>query len=290
MPDILKADVLDALIGQPVPPALSTTSDMPVVEKVEPEDLIGSETDEAAEQVDESEGKKSKGGFQRRIDELTRARKEAEAVAERERARADEAFRLAQSLAPKTTEQPAKQEQEDPEPMRDAYDDPEKYIEDKSAWIARKEVRQSEARRAQEAAERQNKARVDSLRDQMLVKVEKAKEKYPDFETVALKSDVPLSQPMAYYIATEADGTDVQYHLAKNPDLCKQIAALEPVQQVVRLAKLSIELSAPKPNTSSAPEPIVPLRGGRGAGTVSDAEPGMNEYAERRNAQLRGKR
>jgi hypothetical protein len=57
---------------------------------------------------------------------------------------------------------------------------------------------------------------------------------------------------------------DIVYHLAKNPEEAKRIAALPAYAQAKEIGKLEDRLSAKKPiKVSNAPEPIKPVDGGK---------------------------
>lgn len=88
-------------------------------------------------------------------------------------------------------------------------------------------------------------------------KLKPAFEKYPDFKEVALSDDVPISQPMAAYIASRATGGDVAYFLGQNIDEAARISSLHPIDQVLALRDLETKLTA-TPAPTRTPAPIVP--------------------------------
>lgn len=87
-----------------------------------------------------------------------------------------------------------------------------------------------------------------------------AESKYPDFKEVALADEVPITQPMAAFIATRDTGGDVAYYLGSNLDEAHRISRLSPVDQVLALRDLETKLSA-APTPTKTPPPIVPNAG-----------------------------
>jgi hypothetical protein len=321
MPDVVveKQTTLDLLDLKT--PALSATSDIPIVEtkpdasppkeekkeetappaeekepaaEAKPEESAPSETpDDAAA---EPEPKKAKG-VQKRIDELTRQRED-----ERRRAEAAEA-RLDRALAAleKGTGVPAKDskqaiETEDPEPQKPVKDanDPEsydraleEYVTARSSWIARREVKASLAEEEKKRQDEETAKQYKSLQESYKSKVEKVKEKYPDYETVAESPDVQVSMPMANAIFHSDEGPEIAYYLGKNPAEAERISKLVPQLQLVELGKIVARLNMPvatKP-VSAAPTPGKPIKASSET-TLSPEEESMEAYATRRKKEL----
>ena len=261
MPDVKIETPVTLDLLEDKSPALSATSDMPVIETkpdatpAEPkaEEVVeaapegAEETEEPA--APETEAKPSENaprkpakGVQKRLDELTRARHEAEARAESERA---EKLRLLAMLEKQAA--PAETQQTEPElirPTRAQFGDEasyesalEEYISEKSARIASakaEEVMRQKAedeRKAQEAQER------ESVRQTYASRVEKAKEKYADYAEVAESPNVSISANMAHAIVHSEEGPEVAYFLGKNPAEAERISKLSPALQLVELGK-----------------------------------------------------
>jgi hypothetical protein len=314
MPEVVveqpkQIDLLDTKL-----PALSSTSDMPVIETKpdasppkeeakpetppevkEPAAEVKPEESAPSEQPDDSaaepEPKKAKG-VQKRIDELTRQRED-----ERRRAEAAEA-RLDRALA--ALEKPVKEKvvsSEDPEPQKPVFDpnNPdastvalEQYVQDRSAWIARREVKatlaEEEKKRADERLADENKRVQESFK----TRVEKAKEKYPDYSEKAESPDVQVSIVMASAIAHSEDGPELAYFLGNNPAEASRISKLVPQLQLVELGKISARLNAPVEKTkpvSAAPSPGKPTKPSSET-VVSPEEESMEAYASRRRKEM----
>lgn len=221
---------------------------------------------EADGDVSEEEGEgKPRGGFQRRIAELTRARRDAEREAARKAAEADYFREMALRS---TRQEPDTQAEPEapaaPEPVKTLaefnYDEAQytAYLRQQIAADARKAaaelIRQD---REREASER----KVQTFRQ----RVEDFKKSAPDFEDLVLSNrSLPITEGMAAVIQDSEDGPAVAYHLGKHPEEASRIARLDPVSAARELGKIEARLAfereqvrkpAPKPPVSQAPPP-----------------------------------
>ena len=236
-------------------PALSSTTDVPVVETkpdsvaVEPVEAEPTEPEVEAEEAeqpgesatpatDEDSGQPAGDkprGVGKALAELRQQRKEAE-----ERARiADE--RLTQALAalekvsakavdvpgvdPQAAEsgpaRPARSDYPSTELWEEALID---YADQKATWSARKEIRAAQEQAQQEAESRVQEEQQRVSREAYQARIAKVTERYPDFKEVAETPDVQVSMPMVHEIINSENGPDLQYYLGKNPDEAKRIA------------------------------------------------------------------
>lgn len=107
-------------------------------------------------------------------------------------------------------------------------------------------------------------------------KVEEGKKLFDDFDEVVVKGvdegRFPLSRTVALLMVDSEVGAQVAYHLAKNPDEAKAIAALPDAQQAARFGALEVKFLAetraspepkqdPQRKTPQAPAPIEQPRG-----------------------------
>lgn len=327
MPDVaiekkVTLDILDLKS-----PALSATSDMPVIEtkpdaspkeskEVPPAEEKPAPTAEVpegtkpaesapAEQPDdptaEPEPKKAKG-VQKRIDELTRQREDERRRAEAAEARLDRALAALEKntgVSAKDTKQIL--DESDPEPVKptkdpnnpEAYDDAlERYILEKSSWITRREVKASLAEVEKSRKDEELASHIKTMQDSYKSKVEKAREKYADYSEIAESPDVMVSPIMAQGIFSMDDGPEIAYHLGKNPAEAERISKLPPQVQLMELGKISARLATPpqeKPKISSAPKPGTPIKPTPEA-KVSVEEESMEVYAARRKKELAAER
>lgn len=312
MPDVVvevpkQIDLLDT--GSP---SLSATSDMPVVETkpdASPEPKK-EETAPSAEQKEivaapkaeesappetpddaaaEPEPKKAKG-VQKRIDELTRQREDERRRAEAAEARLDRALSALErpKLEVKDDDQEPQKPQRDPNDP-ESYDGAlEKYVTDRASWIAKREVKASIASEDKKRTDERLAQEMAQAREAYKARVEKAREKFPDYAEVAESPDVQVSPHMANAIFYSEDGPEIAHFLGKNPAEAERISKLVPQLQLVELGRISQRLSNPPTPTksvSAAPAPGKPIKASSEASKSADEE-SMEEYASRRKKQL----
>lgn len=305
-------------------PALSTTSDMPVVkkavEKEEKEELLKEEKpkeqledkpevkDEQAEKLgskeeepEKAEKKDETPAWQKR--EITKARnrqREAESRASTLEERLDKAL----TALEKAAREPPKIEAE-PRPERSKYDDPDKYESDLVAWSARTAAKVTQAqiekntqeREQSETRAKQDKAQAEQqkeLSDAWGKAVTVGEEKYPDYHEVAEARNVPITPAMAFSIMQEnldsGRGFEIAYYLGKHPEQAKQIASLPEHRQSIAIGRLAERLEEKPEKVSKAPPPPKPVGSKSAARSTPREEKSMEEYAKERNAQIRAER
>ena len=284
---VIRADILD--ITGAKPPALSSTSDMPVVETipdasprpvVEAVDDVSAAPDPAAtdagkttdlesatELTEEETGapdgepKKQSRGVQKKLDELRLAAETAKREAQSER---EERLRLLTMLERQSGPEPdaTATEAEDtaPEtPRRADYPDDDdwddallEYSNLSANHIAKREIKRTiEAERTRADAESAARAQ-EQVRVQYNERVAAAVEKHPDFHEVAERPDVVVSMAVAHAIMHSDQGTDIQYYLGSNPEEAKRIMRLPPPLQLVEIGKLTSGFTAPAPVAETA--------------------------------------
>lgn len=289
MPEIVKELKLD-LLDTSKSPALSTTSDIPVIEtkpdasnegkppatpaapsakaedKTQPESATGPEEEPSASDQPE---KKPARGVQKRLDQLTSEREEQRKLYEAERAEKQRLLALleegkkAPPPEPKP-EAPAEPVQE-PEPQRpkradftdpDAYDAAlDKYIDERAAFVSRQEVvKDRTEREAKARADAEAKAR-QSVLEAHNSRVTKAQEKYADWKDVAEAPDVDVSMAVASAILTHEQGPDIQYWLGQNKAEAARIFKLPVAAQLVEIGIVAHQLRAPAATPTPAPAP-----------------------------------
>lgn len=274
-------------------PAVQPAAEAPPVEKT-PEQLEAEKktADEAAEkEAEEAEEQavKKKPWFQRRIDEVTKARREAEARADRLERMVD---RLTQQRGqpppeplpaqlPAETIQPTR-----PRPTREQFDfDEDKYVEAVADW----KYEQREAQMAHKARQQEQQKTVQTFQQEFETRKanirKEGAEKYPDFnEAIDSVPGEIFNEETAFIISmvTEAP-PDVAYHLAKNPAEAERIAKLPPLVKAYELGKLQSSISNRQPRTPKAPPPINPV-GGKEPARVKEDDLPIQEWLKRRNA------
>ena len=227
----------------------------------EPGDTAPAETEDPLEA---DKPKKKGGGFQNRIDRLTRRAAEAER----------EAAELRQQIQGKP---PVSAETQDPEPQRPKESDfpdwskfeeaKEDYITSKAAWKARQEVRTTYAK-AQEQLQHES---VANQRREAVKRFEKqATELATSHEGLDEAVDrffsdksMPVSQAMAEYIMEVSDrGPEIVYALDADLDEAERISKLSPIAAARELARLEAKLPKPEARkVSNAPAPTKVVKG-----------------------------
>jgi len=188
-------------------------------------------------------------GVQKRINEITRKRREAEREAAYWRGRAE--AQASAPATPNTPEAPEAPVELDPDDFQ-TYADYHKAVAARTAEQLRKE---DENRRAAEEKSRQD--------AEFIGQINSGRTKYSDFDDVALGHPY-LSQEMLDASRGE-NLDDILYHLGKNPKEAQRIYLLPPGQQsreVFKLVgRLSVGVAPPKPKPTNAPTPPVTVDG-----------------------------
>lgn len=226
------------------------------------------------------ETKKALKGVQKRIDELTRARYEAEErgrqEAERARQEAEYWRQQAESLKRQT-----------PAPKLDQFQDIEQYTAAAAAFQAQQIVEQRIAQERQAAAEWQARQAQEAQRMQQQMayqqavnaKIEEATKKYPDFVEVVTSPELPGLQgtPAFQAILESEQGAEVAYYLGKNPARAHQIAAMSPIAQVREIGRIEAAISSGKV-VSNAPPPPASVDAKSGTATKDPQRMTVDEY------------
>lgn len=124
---------------------------------------------------------------------------------------------------------------------------------------------------------------------------EQARDKWDDYDEVALNDNLPVTEGMALTIVESEIGPDILYWLGRNPKEAERISRLSPLSQAREIGKIEIHLSAnpPAKKVSNAPEPIRPVGTRSTTPTYSPSDPRSDkamsdsEWFEARERQLR---
>ena len=231
---------------------------------------------------------KADGGFQRRIDKLTKDKHDLKRENE-------ELRRKLQETAPSAA--PASQPNPDAEPREADFEDYASYLK----ALGRFEARQA----LKEEREKAEAAKVQAALDERLRAV---REKHPDFDEVldsASEYEVPGSALVA--IQDSEIAGELMYHLATNVEDLEKLQGMNPVQQVKFIARLEAKLQdqpateekpaapahpKPKAAVSNAPNPIKPTPGASSERrpfdphTAASDDPRWPEYRRERQKAL----
>jgi hypothetical protein len=206
---------------------------------------------------------KHKGGFQKRIDKLTKERRETEA----------ENAKLRQQLADKI--QPAAKPAETPpaadtgEPKEEDFDTYKEYDDARVDW----RVDQKFEQRQQKETEKQQEAAAAERLSKVQKQTDAVREKYPDYDEMFANAENLRITPVVEFALKESENLPaLQYHLLRNSEEVERLNALPSLLAVaVELGKIEAQLAppvktppaTPKPTTSSAPPPVAPVGGGK---------------------------
>jgi hypothetical protein len=177
-------------------------------------------------------------GVQKRIDRAVREKYEAQARTKM----LEERLNAIESRQPNVVEQ-----RSDDEPSIEQYDNFDKFVAAKAAYIAKKQIestlteREQRQRAASEAAERTK--TVDSWNKRMAA----ATAEMPDFEEVVSSSDVPMTDAMQQAIMESDFGPKLAYYLANNPDEAAAIGKLSPIGSIRALGRIEERLAGQVP-------------------------------------------
>jgi len=225
-------------------------------------------TDEAAKDERERDDKGRFKPIQGRIDELTRARREAEREATYWR-----------QMAQGQTEQPKAAAK----PSPDQFDSFPDYVEALTDWKAKAAAAELLQQRAQ--VQQQEVAKTTWAERQA-----EARARLPDFDDVLASADVPVAKHVADALLESPKGPDLAYHFARNPADLARINALPPLQAALEVGRLEATLArpaaaAPATRTTQAPKPAsVGASNGRAA-SLDPSRMSMDEYRKYRASQ-----
>ena len=240
----------------------------PVVEAVTPpvEEVV--EAVETAEAESEEQARDDKGrfkgdGVQKRIDELTRARREAERQAE-----------YWQGVATQTAP-----EAQGDKPSRDDYAEQDDYIEALTEWKAEQAVAKVQREQAAQSANHARQSAWEAREAQ-------TKASIPDYDAVVPVSTVPIKPHVVEALMDADAGPSLAYHLAKNPDVAARLNAMTPTRAAIELGRIETTLTAPAVKVpSNAPTPITPITPQASGRTVDLSKASMEDYIAERKRQ-----
>lgn len=251
------------------------------------EELPGAEPEEAESTGEDAPAghQEKEKGVQKRIDELTRKRREAEREAEYWKAKATGKEGTAEPHREESTAIPATFPGK---PTSDQYDSYEDFLEALSDWKTDLKLAQREAKAEQEREQREYRKALETHKE----RVSKAKEVYEDYDEVLdTADDITMPQETLAAIVESDHSADILYHLAKNRDTALKIAALPVKKQLIEIGKIEERLEkAEKPvkRITKAPEPVTPVgdkgKVSKSPDDMSDAE--WLEFERKRLAKM----
>lgn len=303
----IKQGILLDLLDQQHP-ALSSNNDMPVIETkpdAQPEKVEAEAAPEEAELTEESatpateeqpgadQGKKTPKGVQKRLDELTKQREDAERRAEAEKAEKLRILAMLESQSKVEKPQEVIQEAEPVRPNKADFADEATYLEafveyaeKRAEFVAERKFKQQSEEAARVAAEQAMAEAQQKATQAYQERVEKTKAQYADFNEVANRQDVNITVPIAYALLHHEQGPALQYYLGKNPTEATRIAKLDAPSQLVELGIIAASklTEQPKPEVSAAPPPLKRTKPAETLIVKNPSDMTMDEYSAWRKA------
>lgn len=226
------------------------------------------ETEAAGLEEEKQPEEKPRNSMQERMDEITRARREAEREAEYWKARA------------KAGDQPAQKADPEGRPARDTYQSDEDYLEALADWKVDQRLSKKEA---ETTAKQAGEARATSWN----TKLESARAEFADHQAVLDACDKQINVNVSDALLEHEHGAKVAYELAKNPDLIDKLNGMSATQAAFEVAKIGAKFDkapeaatpSPKPAAvSRAPAPAASKVGSSRSTAPSPEEMTMDEY------------
>jgi len=238
-----------------------------------------------------------KSGVQKRIDKLTRDKRELE-----ERLRRIEEGLKPAPPKPTPAETPATEAagpktDTNEEPRPEAFETYEEYTKAVATWT----VDQREKTHADAEKQKTFESEQRAVLDKWTQRLDEARAVHEDYDEV-VASDLDISMAMQQALLDSELGAELAYYLGSHPEETAAIAKLTPVASVLALGKIEASLTprsstpssdhAPQRRTvTSAPKPVTPISRGVAGGSESVYDTELaNDYKaweNRRRAQLK---
>ena len=218
--------------------------------------------------------KKDETKTEKRIGELTKkwrtAQREADFLKTQSAKRISELEEELQKLKSKV---PAEDK-----PKREDFEDDEAFLEALADWKIDTKLKAAEGKEKKVKEDTEEKSVVDEVYEVMDQMIETGREKYDDFDAVAMDKDLMITTAMTELILESEISADIMYYLGQNPDEAAEIAKLTPLKIAKRFVEIELKLaesekeeeeeeSAPpakpsvvKKKLTKTPEPITPVR------------------------------
>jgi hypothetical protein len=227
---------------------------------------------ESTETQTEGEQKKVTGGFQKRIDKLTR---EKEFWKEQALTQAKPAG--AQQQAGQTEE--TKPAAETTKPKASDFETHAEFVEALVDWKADEKLKAVRTETAKERARTQQQTAEQAYQ----AKEKEYKGAVPDFDEVVAAADFPVSRAVLEEIVHGENGPALKYYLASNPEEADRLNKLGPVQLAREVGRLETRFkTAAKAGTtaavSNAPKPATPATRSASTSTKDPGEMTPGEY------------
>jgi hypothetical protein len=193
-------------------------------------------------------------------------------AAEAER-RAQEAERKLQEAEGKKGGKAKPEAQDDEgEPDPSEFDSYDEYLDALADWKADQKIGAKGKKEDKAAADDDNGSNKDDQDTEFTEALEdvqdafsETRKTHKDFDEVIGQQDLQITRDMVIAMADSEDPGAIAYHLGKNKREAARIAKLSPIAQAKEIGKIEAKLAAkpqqPGKKTTSAPDPIDPVKG-----------------------------
>jgi hypothetical protein len=254
----------------------------------------------AAEVEAQPEPSAERGGVQRRIDELTKARRLAEAESEFWRTKALAAPTPAAASADKLKAKPSAAD----------FETTEAYLDARDTWVLTEASRLADEKVQKASQAYEQRSEQEILTGEWTERESAVQETHPDYEAVTAQamdslqsSKGPATAAIAHAVQYSESGPELLYYLGQHPEEVERLSRLHPTQAVIGLGRIEgrlVDGVAPgrpvaAPPQTKAPRPPAPIRKSSGATAVDPNDPtdadrmSTEEWRAARNAKLRGR-
>lgn len=212
-------------------------SPTPVVDQISDQPAESEQRGEESQQPETPQAKERRSA-QGRINELTRARHEAEREAAYWRGLA-EASRAGQ-------QQPAAQQQEaTKKPTASDFQDYDAYVEALAEWKAEQKVTEALERRQQSSEQAKKAAEAREIAKSWSERQNAVRSVFADYDAVVGSADVTITPAVSDILLTSDRGPEVAYYLAKNPSVVERLNSLSPTAAAREIGRLEAALEKP---------------------------------------------
>lgn len=226
------------------------------------------EPDDEAAKADESEKAAKREGY-------------------KERARTRRLLERAEQLQSENDQLRASRSQPvDEPPDRDSFNDYEDFLTAQARYAAKQEFTSLRSEEDARQAEWSRNREQQNLEDKWAESVEESREKFADFDDIALSDDNEISQDMGLAIKASKVPGEIAYYLGKNPVEATKIAKGNLLSQIMAIGALEERLTG-RPTRPPPPKPVSRGRTSQNSAstTLSDDMP-MAQWLKVREAQL----
>jgi hypothetical protein len=268
-----------------------TDDEKRLADMAEPEAEIATEQDQETDQPEIDEAAEVEGEQPEAEDkpkkETARERREREKAAkQRLRTDLEEAQRRQHEAEQKLARITEARKAQKP-PSESDFDDHFEYVAAKAVYNSRQFDAERDTEAAAQEAE-QARRQADAIRDREEALLREnwqaqraeATERYADFDAVVGQPGLfPMGAALPALIQSSEMAADLAYHIASNRALHDALVSMTPVEVAREIGRLEARLSVPQPRkTTSAPDPISPVRGGSSSPVKDPMKLTADEY------------